>query len=173
MLNEEAITGVSLHPFMMFMFVSFSNEEALLNALEKLEVGVLWSKYGSTVHGWRCDVKTTQINVRGVQKEVWENEMKDVFSNYGRVKFARRGMWKLKGGKSVYDGSWSVGLCLDPSNGKPPLPTYIARWQDGECWQVHNSQDQGNGPVCYFCDDSGHVASKCPAQRQRQRRGRT
>ena len=152
-LVRAAVLDIQLHPVKKLFFVKFTDQLIRDQVVAKLQAGLNWPAFDTTVSGWSMDRPMERIRVLGTSPETDEVELRKILGQYGEVLEAQKGLIskKLPG---CTNGIWTVKMFV--SEGKS-LPPFLIMKDDGEVWQLAT----GESSVCWKCGQAGHIGDKC------------
>ena len=150
---RAAVLDIQLHPVKKLLFIKFSDQMTRDDVVGRLQAGLNWPSFDTTVSGWSMDKPIERIRVLGTSPETNEVEIRLVLGQYGEILEAQKGLIskKLPG---CTNGIWTVKMFL--GEGKV-LPPFLIMKDDGEVWQLAT----GEASVCWKCGQSGHIGDKC------------
>ena len=150
---RAAVKDIQLHPVKKLLFIKFSEQHLRDEVVTRLQRGLLWPAFGSTVTGWSMDRPMERIRVLGTSPETDEVEMRQILGQYGEILEAQKGLisQKLPG---CTNGIWTVKMFVFEGKSLPP---FLIMKDDGEVWQLAT----GEASVCWKCGQSGHIGDKC------------
>ena len=150
---RAAVVDIQLHPVKKLLFLKFADQAVRDEVATRLQEGLVWPAFATTVTGWGMDKSVERIRVLGVSPETNEGGVRTVLEQYGEILEARKGYIsrKLPG---VTNGIWTVKLVLGKEK---VLPPFLIMKEEGEVWQLAT----GEASVCWKCGQSGHIGDKC------------
>ena len=150
---REAVVDIQLHPVKKLLFLKFADQNIRDEVATRLQAGLVWPTFATTVTGWGMDKPVERIRVLGVSPETDEKGVRTVLGVYGEVLETRKGFIskKLPG---CTNGIWTVKIILGESK---LLPPFLIMKEEGEVWQLAT----GELSVCWKCGQSGHIGDKC------------
>ena len=152
-LIRAAVVDIQLHPVKKLLFLKFSDQTIRDEIAARLQTGLVWPAFSTTVTGWAMDKPVERIRVLGVSPETDEVGVRAVLQVYGEILDARKGFIskKLPG---CTNGIWTVKLVLEQEK---LLPPFLIMKEEGEVWQLAT----GEVSVCWKCGQTGHIGDRC------------
>ena len=150
---RAAVLDIQLHPVKKMLFIKFTDQLLRDEVVARLQVGLVWPAFDTTVSGWAMDKPIERIRVLGTSPETDEAELRQILGQYGEVLEAQKGFIskKLPG---CTNGIWTVKMFV--TEGKS-LPPFLIIKDEGEVWQLAT----GEASVCWKCGQSEHIGDKC------------
>ena len=150
---RAAVVDIQLHPVKKLLFLKFTDQAIRDEVATRLQSGLVWPAFTTTVTGWGMDKPVERIRVLGVSPETDEGGVRSILGAYGEILEARKGFIskKLPG---CTNGIWTVKLILEEHK---LLPPFLIMKEEGEVWQLAT----GEVSVCWKCGQSGHIGDKC------------
>ena len=150
---RAAVVDIQLHPVKKLLFLKFTDQVIRDEVATRLQSGLTWPAFATTVTGWGMDKPVERIRVLGASPETDERGVRSILGAYGEVLEARKGFIskKLPG---CTNGIWNVKLILEENK---LLPPFLIMKEEGEVWQLAT----GEVSVCWKCGKSGHIGDKC------------
>ena len=150
---RAAVLDIQLHPVKKLMFIKFTDQQIRDEVVVRLQAGLNWPSFDTTVSGWAMDKPMERIRVLGVSPESDEAELRHILGQYGEVLEAQKGLIskKLPG---CTNGIWTVKMFIGEGKSLPP---FLIMKDDGEVWQLAT----GEASVCWKCGQCGHIGDKC------------
>ena len=144
-LIRAAVQDIQLHPVKKLHL----RDEVVV----RLQGGLVWLAFDSTVTGWAMDKPMERIRVLGTSPETNEAELRQILGQYGEILEAQKGLIskKLPG---CTNGIWTVKMFVFEGKSLPP---FLIMKDEGEVWQLAN----GEASVCWKCGQEGHIGDKC------------
>ena len=117
---RAAVLDIQLHPVKKLMFVKFTDQQIRDEVVARLQAGLNWPAFDTTVSGWAMDKPIERIRVLGVSPESSEADVRNVLGQYGEVLEAQKGLIskKLPG---CTNGIWTVKIFVSEGKALPPL----------------------------------------------------
>ena len=152
-LIRAAVLDIQLHPVKKLLFIKFTDQQIRDEIVTRLQAGLLWPAFDTTVSGWAMDKPMERIRVLGTSPETCEAELRQILGQYGEVLEAKKGLIskKLPG---CTNGIWTVKMFVGEGKSLPP---FLIMKDDGEVWQLAT----GEASVCWKCGQHGHIGDKC------------
>ena len=150
---RAAVVDIQLHPVKKLLFLKFTDQVIRDEVATRLQSGLTWPAFATTVTGWGMDKPVERIRVLGASPETDERGVRSILGAYGEILEARKGIIskKLPG---CTNGIWSVKLILEENK---LLPPFLIMKEEGEVWQLAT----GEVSVCWKCGKPGHIGDKC------------
>ena len=150
---RAAVQDIQLHPVKKLLFIKFTEQHLRDEVVARLQGGLVWPAFDSTVTGWAMDKPMERIRVLGTSPETNEAELRQILGQYGEILEAQKGLIskKLPG---CTNGIWTVKMFVFEGKSLPP---FLIMKDDGEVWQLAN----GEASVCWKCGQEGHIGDKC------------
>ena len=150
---RAAVLDVQMHPVKKLLFLKFTDQAIRDEVATRLQSGLVWPAFATTVTGWGMDKPVERIRVLGVSPETDEEGVRTILGAYGEILEARKGFIskKLPG---CTNGVWTVKLILEKDK---LLPPFLIMKEEGEVWQLAT----GEVSVCWKCGKQGHIGDKC------------
>ena len=151
---RTAVVDIQLHPVKKLLFLKFDDQSIRNEVATRLQTGLVWPAFATTVTGWGMDKPVERVRVLGVSPETDEVGVRSVLEVYGEILEARKGLIskKLPG---CTNGIWTVKLIMDKEKSLPP---FLIMKEEGEVWQLATG---GEVSVCWKCGQPGHIGDKC------------
>ena len=153
-LIRAAVVDIQLHPVKKLLFLKFTEKQIRDEVAARLQAGLLWPAFDSTVTGWAMDKPVERIRVLGASPETDEVGIRQVLAQYGEVLDAKKGFISGKKLPGCTNGIWTVRLILGQGRSLPP---FLIIKEEGEVWQLAT----GEISVCWKCGVNGHIGDKC------------
>ena len=121
-----------MHPVKKLLFIKFVDQQIRDDIAARLQAGLVWPAFDTTVTGWSMDKPVERIRVLGTSPETAEADIRKVFGQYGEVLDSQKGYIskKLPG---CTNGIWTVKLVLKDGFSLPP---FLIMKDEGEVWQL-------------------------------------
>ena len=119
----------------------------------RLQAGLVWPAFDTTVNGWSMDKPVERIRVLGTSPETDETGIRKVLGQYGEILDCQKG-YISKRLPGCTNGIWTVKLLLKAGMSLPP---FLIMKDEGEVWQLAT----GEASVCWKCGKAGHIGDKC------------
>ena len=150
---RAAVVDIQLHPVKKLLFLKFDDQTIRDEIATRLQTGIVWPAFATSVTGWGMDKPVERLRVLGVSPETDEKDIRSVLQSYGEIVEAKKGFIskKLPG---CTNGIWTVKLIL---NEEKLLPPFLIMKEEGEVWQLAT----GEVSVCWKCGKTGHIGDKC------------
>ena len=150
---RAGVQDIQLHPVKKLLFIKFTEQQLRDEVVTRLQAGLLWPAFNTTVTGWSMDKPVERVRVLGTSPESDEGGIRRVLGQYGEVLDAQKGYIsrKLPG---CTNGIWTVRLILRAGISLPP---FLIMKDEGEVWQLAT----GETSVCWKCGQGGHIGDKC------------
>ena len=150
---RAGVQDIQLHPVKKLLFVKFTEQQLRDEVVTRLQNGLVWPEFDTTVTGWSMDKPVERVRVLGTSPETTEADMRKILGQYGEILDAQKGYIsrKLPG---CTNGIWTVRLVLRVGMCLPP---FLVMKDEGEVWQLAT----GETSVCWKCGQSGHIGDKC------------
>ena len=150
---RAAVQDIQLHPVKKLLFIKFTEQHLRDEVVARLQGGLVWPAFDSTVTGWAMDKPMERIRVLGTSPETNEAELRQILGQYGEILEAQKGLisQKLPG---CTNGIWTVKMFVFEGKSLPP---FLIMKDEGEVWQLAN----GEASVCWKCGQEGHIGDKC------------
>lgn len=156
--DRMAVKRVGIHSLTGMLMVTFSTPQHYLDALKKLEEGVMWTKAGTKVYGWDVQAGLTKVKLLNISEEMDVESLRTYMGKYGKVV-----SWKVNTWGKLFPqaatGSISVTMAL---NQGAVLEPFIRSVKLGEI--VHVVGDNLER-TCARCLKKGHIAAGCRSRR--------
>ena len=152
-LIRAGVLDIQLHPVKKLLFIKFTEQKIRDEVVLRLQTGLVWPAFDTTVSGWSMDKPVERIRVLGTSPETGEAEIRKVLGQYGEMLEAQKGFIskKLPG---CTNGIWTVKMILRAGISLPP---FLIMKDEGEVWQLAT----GEASVCWKCGQCGHIGDKC------------
>ena len=160
-IETSDLVDISLNTIKRYLIIKLKDEATQLRVHDAMENGAfVWQKHNLTLKGWLCNVRVTSIKIYGISPETSDEDVRTIMSNYGIVKFFRRGHFKEFRG--VTDGTATVKMVLNSEDETrfEKLPPYLMFKEAGEIWQFESSVIPRKS--CWRCQNQGHIGRFCP-----------
>ena len=117
---RAAVKDIQLHPVKKLLFIKFSEQHLRDEVVTRLQRGLVWPAFDSTVTGWSMDKPMERIRVLGTSPETDEVEMRQILGQYGEILEAQKGLisQKLPG---CTNGIWTVKMFVFEGKSLPPV----------------------------------------------------
>ena len=150
---RAAVLDIQLHPVKKLLFIKFTDQPSRDDVVGRLQAGLHWPAYDTTVSGWSMDKPMERVRVLGSSPETDQAEIRMILGQYGEVVDAQKGFIskKLPG---CTNGIWTVKMFMEEGKSLPP---FLIMKDDGEVWQLAT----GDASVCWKCGQGGHIGDKC------------
>ena len=150
---RAGVQDIQLHPVKKLLFIKFTEQQLRDEVVTRLQAGLVWPAFDTTVTGWSMDKPLERVRVLGTSPETNEGEIRKVLGQYGEVLDAQKGYIskKLPG---CTNGIWTVRLVMKAGMSLPP---FLIMKDEGEVWQLAT----GEISVCWKCGQGGHIGDKC------------
>ena len=150
---RAGVQDIQLHPVKKLLFIKFTEQQLRDEVVMRLQAGLMWPAFDTTVTGWSMDKPVERIRVLGTSPETNEGEIRKVLGQYGEILDSQKGYIskKLPG---CTNGIWTVRLALRAGMSLPP---FLIMKDEGEVWQLAT----GEASVCWKCGQGGHIGDKC------------
>ena len=153
-LIRAAVRDVQLHPVKKLLFMKFTDKSIRDEVAARLQTGLVWPAFDTTVSGWAMDKPVERIRVLGASPETDEAGVRSVLEQFGEILEARKGLISPKKLPGCTNGIWTVKLILEENK---LLPPFLIMKEEGEVWQLAT----GEISVCWKCGLSGHIGDRC------------
>ena len=153
-LIRAAVKDVQLHPVKKLLFFKFSDQVIRDEVAARLQAGLVWPAFDTTVTGWAMDKPVERIRLLGASPETDEAGVRLVLGKYGEVLDAKKGLISPKKLPGCSNGIWTVKMILGEDQ---TLPPFLIMKEEGEVWQLTT----GEISVCWKCGCQGHIGDKC------------
>ena len=151
---RAAVKDVQLHPVKKLLFLKFSDQKIRDEVATRLQAGLVWPAFDTSVTGWAMDKPVERFRVLGASPETDESGIRIVLQKYGQVLEAKKGFISPKKLPGCSNGIWTVKMILEKDQSLPP---FLIMKEEGEVWQLAT----GEISVCWKCGVSGHIGDKC------------
>ena len=150
---RAGVQDIQLHPVKKLLFIKFTEQQLRDEVVTRLQNGLVWPEFDTTVTGWSMDKPVERVRVLGTSPETTEADMRKILGQYGEILDAQKGYIsrKLPG---CTNGIWTVRLVMRAGMCLPP---FLVMKDEGEVWQLAT----GETSVCWKCGQSGHIGDKC------------
>ena len=152
-LIRAGVLDIQLHPVKKLLFIKFNDQKLRDEVVGRLQAGLAWPAFDTTVTGWSMDKPVERFRVLGTSPETDEAWVRQVLGQYGEILDAQKGFIskKLPG---CTNGIWTVRMLLKAGMSLPP---FLIMKDEGEVWQLAT----GEASVCWKCGQHGHIGDKC------------
>ena len=82
-LIRAAVKDVQLHPVKKLLFLKFTDQQIRDEVATRLQAGLVWPTFNTTVTGWAMDKPVERVRVLGVSPETDEAGVRSVMGRYG------------------------------------------------------------------------------------------
>ena len=151
---RAAVKDVQLHPVKKLLFLKFSDQQIRDEVATRLQSGLVWPAFDTSVTGWAMDKPVERFRVLGASPETYEDGIRQVLQKYGEVLDAKKGLISPKKLPGCSNGIWTVKMILEKDQNIPP---FLIMKEEGEVWQLAT----GEISVCWKCGVAGHIGDKC------------
>ena len=151
---RAAVKDVQLHPVKKLLFIKFSAQQIRDEVASRLQAGLVWPAFDTSVSGWAMDKPVERFRVLGASPETDEAGVRLVLQKYGEVLDAKKGLISPKKLPGCSNGIWTVKMILEKDQ---TLPPFLIMKEEGEVWQLAT----GEVSVCWKCGLVGHIGDKC------------
>jgi hypothetical protein len=150
---QAGVQDIQLHPVKKLLFIKFTEQQLRDEVAVRLQAGLVWPAFDTTVTGWSMDKPVERIRVLGTSPETDQAGIRRVMGQYGEILDCQKGFIskKLPG---CTNGIWTVKLLLKAGMSLPP---FLIMKDEGEVWQLAT----GESSVCWKCGKAGHIGDKC------------
>ena len=150
---RAGIQDIQLHPVKKLLFIKFTEQQLRDEIVMRLQAGLVWPAFDTTVTGWSMDKPVERVRVLGTSPETTEADMRKILGQYGEILDAQKGYIskKLPG---CTNGIWTVRMVMRAAMSLPP---FLVMKDEGEVWQLAT----GETSVCWKCGQTGHIGDKC------------
>ena len=153
-LIRAAVKDVQLHPVKKLLFLKFIDQNIRDEVAARLQTGLVWPAFDTTVTGWAMDRPVERIRVLGASPETDEAGVRSVLEKYGEIIDVKKGLISHKKLPGCTNGIWTVKLILEKEK---TLPPFLIMQEEGEVWQLAT----GEISVCWKCGQQGHIGDRC------------
>ena len=117
---RAGVHDIQLHPVKKLLFIKFTEQKIRDEVVGRLQAGLAWPNFDTTVTGWSMDKPVERIRVLGTSPETDEAGIRQVMGQYGEILEAQKGFIskKLPG---CTNGIWTVRLILKTGMSLPPF----------------------------------------------------
>ena len=145
---------VQLHPVKKLLFMKFTDMNIRDEVAARLQAGLVWPAFDTTVTGWAMDKPVERIRVLGASPETDEAGVRLVLEQFGEILEARKGLISPNKLPGCTNGIWTVKLILVKNK---LLPPFLIMKEEGEVWQL------ATGEISAFwkCGQPGHIGDSC------------
>ena len=150
---RAGVQDIQLHPVKKLLFIKFTEQQLRDEVAVRLQAGLVWPAFDTTVTGWSMDKPVERVRVLGTSPETDQAGIRKVLGQYGDILDCQKGFIskKLPG---CTNGIWTVKLLLKAGMSLPP---FLIMKDEGEVWQLAT----GEASVCWKCGKAGHIGDKC------------
>ena len=78
------------------LFIKFTDQQIRYEVVARLQAGLHWPAFDTTVSGWGMDKPMERIRVLGTSPETDEAELRKILGQYGEVMEAQKGLISKK-----------------------------------------------------------------------------
>ena len=110
MLIRSAVKDVQLHPVKNLLFLKFTDQQIWDEVANRLQDGLVWPAFNTTVTGWAMDKPVERFRVLGASPETDEAGIRLVLSKYGEVLDAKKGLISPKKLQGCSNGIWTLKM---------------------------------------------------------------
>ena len=128
-LIRAAVKDVQLHPVKKLLFLKFNDLTIRDEVAARLQTGLVWPAFDTTVTGWAMDRPVERIRVLGSSPETDEAGLRLVLGQYGDILDAKKGQISAKKLPGCTNGIWTVRMIVE--TGKT-LPPFLIMKEEGE-----------------------------------------
>ena len=111
-LIRAGVKDVQLHPVKKLLFLKFSDQLIRDEVAARLQAGLVWPAFDTTVTGWAMDKPVERIRLLGASPETDEAGVRLVLGKYGEVLDAKKGLISPKKLPGCSNGIWTVKIIL-------------------------------------------------------------
>ena len=151
---RAAVKDIQLHPVKKLLFLKFTEQQIRDEVATRLQAGLVWPAFNTTVNGWAMDKPVERIRVLGASPETDEVGVRSVLGKYGEILDIKKGLISPKKLPGCTNGIWTVKIILQKDQ---LLPPFLIMKEEGEVWQLAT----GEMSVCWQCGQSGHIGDRC------------
>ena len=107
-LIRAAVKDVQLHPVKKLLFLKFTDQLIRDEVATRLQAGLVWPAFNTTVTGWAMDKPVERFRVLGASPETYEAGIRLILQRYGEVLDAKKGLLSPKKLPGCLNGIWTV-----------------------------------------------------------------
>ena len=120
-LIRASVKDVQLHPVKKLLFLKFSEQHIRDEVAARLQAGLVWPAFDTSVTGWAMDKPVERFRVLGASPETSEAGLRLVLGQYGDILDAKKGQISSKKLPGCTNGIWTVGMILENGKTLPPF----------------------------------------------------
>ena len=95
-LIRAGVLDIQLHPVKKLLFIKFSEQKIRDEVVVRLQSGLVWPAFDTTVSGWSMDKPVERVRVLGTSPETGEAGIRQVMGQYGEMLEVQRGSTSKK-----------------------------------------------------------------------------